>query len=120
MKKKRTYNEWANEEREYYFRHRDRVKGNIRTSFFCRQEALEHSLANAKTIAKCWRKAALRHTKIHIRRGYIVTANVSNIHDMIRFFDFAKRVNETRRINKTSKETIIELQKYKYNRPYGK
>lgn len=65
-----------------------------RQSVFVRQEAREKSHANAKVIAMCWRKAALKHTKIHIRRGYIVVANIYCEEDVERFVRFSAMVNK--------------------------
>lgn len=75
----------------YARKHKHR-KHNMAITFTYRQEARDKSLANAKVIAKCW-KHFLRCTKIHIRRGYIVTATIENFQELRRFHPFAVAVN---------------------------
>lgn len=60
------------------------------------QAAVEPRHKNAKTIAACWNKV-LKYTRVHIRRGYVVSANVKCDEDYKRMLDFSQRVNEKRR-----------------------
>ena len=71
---------------------RRKGKYNLLITHTARQEAQDHLLKNAKTCAKCWNHF-LKHTKVHIRRGYIVTAHIQNVDDFLAWSYFAIQVN---------------------------
>lgn len=45
-----------------------------------------NTLKEAKYVAKVWKRMALFHTPIHIRRGRIVRATIHRLDDSFRFY----------------------------------
>lgn len=70
-------------------------KFDLKGSITFIQEAVEPRHKNAKTLAACWNKV-LKHTRVHIRRGYVVSAAIRCDEDYKRMLEFGKRVNEQR------------------------
>ena len=71
------------------------------------QQAIGCNPKNAKTIAKCWNQI-LKHSIVHIRRGYVVSAAIKNKEDYDRMMDFRKRVNERRKQIREEQTAIMQ------------
>lgn len=81
------------EEGRYWWKHKNRFR-NMKTTFYARQEPRDGSIESAKLLAKCWKKAGLKKTKIHIRRNRVVVATIENFEEWSRFIRFAAAVNK--------------------------